>query len=307
MALLFSGCVAPTAKLDEGSLTPRQENITLYLGAWLPVVSVQGMQSLENRNDLVGLGANTVAFGVEIPYQADGSIKASDMEKYASTARRLIRYYKEAGLAILLSPSPVPHNLEGEPGPVPENIRTEVLKSYEQFVVKLAKIAEEENVEIFSPMNEPDYKVGTELSSTWGQKILPKVRAVYTGKVMWKGALGLAEKKSINFTGYDILGFTSFPYGGIEGYKERVGSIISAMNNWAEEDGVGMVFASEFGTYKPVQISKADEPKSIQYVFDKGEGRLDGFFVLDPPRGFGTPIKGSALEQVVKENFEKLR
>jgi hypothetical protein len=41
-------------------------------------------------------------------------------------------------------------------------------------------------------------------------------------------------------------------------------------------------------------------------VFEQGEARVDGFFVLDPPRGFGTSIKGSNLEPIIKKWFKRL-
>ena len=90
-------------------------------------------------------------------------------------------------------------------------------------------------------------------------------------------------------------------------YRDEVNSYIETIGSWVEEDGVEELVAAEFGTYVAVRIDKKDEPKSIQYVFEEGEGKLDGFFVFDPPKGFGTPIKGSHLESVVKEEFEKIK
>lgn len=300
---------APAPIINEPSIEkfPRK-NTSLYLGVWMPALEYPGEHSLERREDLIALSANTVAFGVGIPYDKDGNINELDMESVYARSRELIRYYKESDLVVLFSPEPVPANIMDEPGPIPDNIRGVFLENYEKIIIELAKISEEENVEIFSPMNEPDYKLSAGLSSSWGQDILPKIRKVYKGKIMWKGSLSelVRENKQIDFSGYDVIGFTIFPFGGIEYYQEDIKRTIDIVKKWAKDDGVPEVFASEFGTYKPVRIEQVDEPKSIDYVFEAGEGNLTGFMVFDPPRGFGTQIKGSALEAVAKKWFEKL-
>jgi len=287
---------------------PRKE-LSLYLGFWMPTPYFPGTQSLEKREDIVALGANTVAFAVEIPYFEDGSIDEEAMEDSKKEARRLIRYYKEAGLAVALSPEPLLQEFEGEPQPLQASIRERFLQEYTPYAVELAQIAEEENAEIFSPMNEPDYKLGFEIASSWGQEILPKIRKVFTGKVMWKGlTIDDREKiEKVDFSGYDSIGFTSFPWGGIKNYKSNLKLFLDSLQRKAAEDGVKDLFAAEFGTYEPVGLLKQDEVNSIQYVFEEGKGKLQGFLVFDPPEGFGTPIKGTTLGNVVKEEFEKLK
>ncbi len=294
-----------TVKTQEFS----RKELSLYLGVWMPALQGEGEQSLEEKEDLIALGANTVAFGVVIPYFPDGSLEQERVRESKDDARMLMRYYKEAGLAIVFSPEPIPANLEGEPTPVPATIRETLLKNYEEVILDLAKIAEEENVEVFSPMNEPDWKLGLERASSWGQEILPEVGKVFTGKVMWKGLTSDDSEniKKVDFLGYDIIGFTSFPWGGIANYKTNLQSFLTALQAKAAEDGVKELFVAEFGTYDPVGLPKRDEPKSIQYVFEEGKGKLQGFLVFDPPRGIGTPVKGSELENVVKEEFEKVK
>ena len=287
-----------------------RKNLSVYLGLWMPAPDAPSMQSMEKREDLVNIGSNAVAFGIGIKYEKDGSVLPQNADYVKEKTRELIRYYKEAGLAVIFSPEPVPSDIFGEPGPVPSEVMENFLSDYSDLIVELAEIAEEENVEIFSPMNELDYKLGVETSSTWGQDILPKIRRAFKGKVLWKGSLSefFQGQKSIDFSGYDIVGFTIFPHGGINNYKEAVASSIEVLNKWAKEDGVPEVFVSEFGTYKPVQIAKEDEPKSIQHVFDAAKGKhVTGFFIFDPPSGFGTPIKGSKLEQTTREEFAKIK
>ena len=287
---------------------PRKD-IALYFGVWLAIPYFPGTQSLEKREDIVALGANTVAFAVEIPYYGDGSIDQEAMEDSKKEAQRLIRYYKEAGLAVALSPEPLLIEFEGVPEPLPASIRQRFVQEYTPHAVDLAQIAEEGNAEIFSPMNEPDYKLGYELASSWGQDILPEIHKVFTGKVMWKGLTSDDSEniKKVDFSGYDIIGFTSFPWGGIENYKSNFRLFLTSLKEKAAMDGVKELFAAEFGTYEPVKLPKQDEAKSIQYIFEEGKGKLQGFLVFDPPEGFGTPIKGSDLEVNVKEEFENIK
>lgn len=289
-----------------GEVFPRKEP-DIYLGIWMPAVTFPGRQSMEKREDLKQIGANTAAFAVQILYSEGGEIKQEDIEAAKNKARKFIRYYKEAGLAIFLSPEPVLSDYYGEPGPIPVRVREIFLENYKPVIIELAKIAEEEQVEIFSPMNEPDYKLGINRCSEWGQEILPEIKKVYSGKILWNGSLARAFDvgKRIDFSGYDIVGFTIFPWRGLTNYNRKIKFYIDTIRQQAREDNVEKVFISEFGVYVMAPVD--DEPEALDVVFRCGEGRVDGFFVLDPPQGFGTPIKGSALEPLVRTWFNRFR
>ena len=197
---------------------------------------------------------------------------------------------------------------QGEPGPVPTNKVDNFLISYSKTVIDIAKIAEEMQVEIFSPMNEQDYKIGISKASDFGQEILPQIQAVFTGELLWKGSLFEHVGEStpnIDFSGYDIVGFSSFPFTGINRYPSAVQDYVQTIGAWASKDGISRLWAAEFGTYEPVPISKRDEPDAIRIVFE--EANVEGYFVFDPPQGFGTAIKGSELYDVVFDGFSNLK
>ena len=123
--------------------------------------------------------------------------------------------------------------------------------------------------------------------------------------MLWKGSLFEHVGEStpdIDFSGYDIVGFSSFPFTGIDRYPQAVRNYEETIGQWAQEDGVTRLWAAEFGTYEPVPISPSDEDEAVSIVF--GETNIEGYFVFDPPRGFGTAIKGSDLYNVVQEGFE---
>ena len=113
---------------------------------------------------------------------------------------------------------------------------------------------------------------------------------------------GGGRNPNIDFTGYDIVGISSFPFSGIHRYPAEVQSFSKNIRAWAEQDGVEELWVAEFGSYEPVPITAKEEPDAIRIVFE--EAKAEGFFVFDPPRGFGTPILGSNLEKVVQEEFD---
>ena len=100
----------------------------------------------------------------------------------------------------------------GEPGPISGSV-DKVLDSYEPVVIELAKIAEEEGADVFAPMKETEFIIGsTTKASKWSQDILPKIKEVYSGKIVWRGDFHDAYKsssKQVDFSGYDIIGFTT--------------------------------------------------------------------------------------------------
>jgi hypothetical protein len=305
----------PESAEPEGTQAPPEKRvfprkkISTYLGIWMPAILHPGMHSMVERKSLVAIGANTVALGIEVGYLGNGEFDGKRLEYSKRRARQLIRYYKEADLAVIISIVPVPANLRGEPGPIPEEIRERVLRNYERVAVGLARISEEENVEVFCPMDEPDFKLGAKLGSSWGQEILPKIRSVFSGKVLWKGSLSRSFERDerIDFSGYDIVGLTVFPWAGLGHYAEDVGFYINTLKQWSAEDGVDETIVAEFGNYARTPLNKDEELEAIRIVFEQGMEKVDGFILLDPPRGFGTPIRGSRLEGAIRTWFERLR
>lgn len=118
------------------------------------------------------------------------------------------------GLKVALCPTFTP--------PFPESceIDTEALNSK---IIEHAKLAERYGVEFFAPLAEPELIFGPSASATWGQEILPKIKEVYHGEVIWRGSLSqphmieqfLHENYPTNFSGYDYIGTSITPRAGI--------------------------------------------------------------------------------------------
>ena len=207
----------------------------------------------------------------------------------------------------------------GEPGSIPSSILNKVLENYDPVVIDLAIIAEEEGADVFAPMGEPDLKMGSATkASKWSQDMLPKIKEVFSGKILWRGDFHDAYNKSskpVDFSGFDIIGFTTLPGGpGAANIPNVIAGNIDALTKWAEEDGVEEVWISEFGISVDSTQSEADKAKSYQQMFVAAEGKLDGYLLSDIPYvgpnkqvGWaGTPLKGSTMEPVVKEWFKKM-
>ncbi len=93
-------------------------------------------------------------------------------------------------------------------------------KRAREIALTWAKIAEEEKVDIFSPLNEPFLHIGYERTFAWHEDILPELRQVYHGLLAPRGFqayhfepdLGLIERADtqFDFTGWDLIGFDIF-------------------------------------------------------------------------------------------------
>ena len=208
----------------------------------------------------------------------------------------------------------------GEPGPISGSV-DKVLDNYELVVIELAKIAEEEGADIFAPMKETDFIIGsTTKASKWSQDILPKIKEVYSGKIVWRGDFHDAYKsssKQVDFSGYDIIGFTTLS--GDSGtsnsnLKNIITGNIDALTEWAEKDGVKEVWITEFSISTKSSQSEEEKAKAHQIMFEAAEGKLDGYLINDTPYAGpgkqvgwpGTPLKGSTMEPVVEEWFKKM-
>jgi hypothetical protein len=208
----------------------------------------------------------------------------------------------------------------GEPGPISGSV-DKVLDSYEPVVIELAKIAEEEGADVFAPMKETEFIIGsTTKASKWSQDILPKIKEVYSGKIVWRGDFHDAYKsssKQVDFSGYDIIGFTTLsgdPGPSNSSLKNVITGNIDTLTKWAEEDGVEEVWITEFGISTSSSQSEEEKAEAHQIMFEAADGKLDGYLIDDTPYAGpgkqvgwpGTPLKGSTMEPVVEEWFKKM-
>jgi hypothetical protein len=82
-------------------------------------------------------------------------------------------------------------------------------------VLKWARFAEENNVEMFSPGVEMNLILEENISGEWLKTILPQIRQIYNGQIITAEHYDIDRWKILeqhnSFEGYDCIGLTFFP------------------------------------------------------------------------------------------------
>lgn len=311
-----------TGAKDEEIPQPPTGKISLYKGFWMPCGFYYDYpcQSMADPKDLKDAGANTASIAPNVKINSRGEAKFEAPMDYIEQALAYwAKKYYENNIRISLVIE-VTYQKEftsgggGEPQPIPRDIASQpgFLTEYNKIVANVAKLAEKYKVEIFSPMNEPDLKLGESVASQWGQQILPVVKQYYNGKILWKAAGSALDKYDTNFKGYDIIGFDPSPGGGpfeqsMATYKTVLENLINTAQNRAVRDGVSEVMIAEFGTWGGA-ISFTEQQKVLAHrtVFELGQGKVSGFFALDPPPDLDRGLAGTQTLAEIKSWFAML-
>jgi len=207
------------------------------------------------------------------------------------------------------------------PYPKLEEIDLEALNSR---VIEYAKLAEQYEVELFAPLNEPEV-IFLENTGKWRQEILPKIRKVYHGEIVWKGATpglpdpmlsekslkALSEESPGDFLGYDYIGFSTSPTEDmtLEEYDRYVDNALKLVSAWAKRDGCKGVMITEFGAFlwEPNKHSEEDIARAHQIVLERGKDRAVGFFVLEfPPEPGCVNVSIEELELITGKSEEEI-
>lgn len=298
------------------------EKVLVYKGFWMPCFFIGGnCQSMDDPKLLKEDGTNIVGIAPTIRINSKGEVSFFPMDFVKERLEYFANRYYPEGIRIFISPEldfteDLNNRGMGEPRPIPKDVaaRDGFLDKYDAIIEDLAKLSEKYKVEMFSPMNEPDLKLGTTVASNWGQKILPKIKKNYNGKVLWKVGMAAPESSSINFKGYDVLGVDFTAPGGDEAemlnnYPNIVAKIFDDALSWAKRDGIPEVLATEFGTWGgAIKFSEEGKVVAHRIVFEEGKGKINGFIVLDPPSDLNDrPLKDSKTLEEIKVWFtEKL-
>lgn len=297
-----------------------KEKVNIYKGFWMPCGFMSdGCQSLMGANQLKDAGANTAALDISVSINDKGELNNAFpmdfIEKRMSALAH--RYYPEGIRIYIVGDIFYTKDLNakgGEPGPVPDEVASNpnFLKNYDNFIIEIANLSEKYHVEMFSPMNEPDMKLGSANASAWGQQILPKIRQVYKGKIIAKEAAGpllggggpRPEKNwDINFKGYDVIGVDPTCSDRPETEcREMIKSLLSKVQSLANRDGIGSIMFTEFGVWGRNTRSISEDQKVVNHrvLFEEGQNVLKGFLVLDPPSDLDRGLKGTKTLQEVK-------
>ncbi|VVC04970.1 Uncharacterised protein [Candidatus Burarchaeum australiense] len=307
-----------TAQVEEEEPIIAPIGVSLYKGFWMPCMFLENScQSMSDVSRLKDVGANVVALGPTVKINAQGEVKMDvSMDVAEQRLAELAKYYYGQNISIAISIETMYVNSfndqtpAGGPGAFPSSAVSKpgFLDKYNQLVEQFANLSEKYHVAIFSPMNEPDMKLGASKASEWGQQVLPLVKKYYSGKVLYKAG-NLAASPQLDFRGYDIIGIDTTPggggpQGGLNAYPALLDKVLADSLAWAKRDGVPEVMFTEFGVWgAAVSWNENDKATAHELVFEAGKGKVTGFFVLDPPPDLDRPITGTKSLEVVKEWF----
>ncbi len=293
----------------------------VYKGFWMPCGFLGGdCQTMMSATRLKAANANIAFIAPTVKINSRGAVQLdTPMDNIERRLAAKAKEYYGAGIRLgiaieLYYEKEFTGQGSGEPEPLPKDIAQQpgFLDKYDPLVAQIAKLAQKYGVEIFSPMSEPDLKLGEATASQWAQKILPTVKKQYKGKVLWKAAGGALDKYDTNFAGYDIIGFDPSPGGGpfeqsMTRYRSDVTNLLTIAKNRAARDGVGYIMITEFGTWGgALQFTEEQKVLAHRAVFELAQGKVKGFIALDPPSDLDRGLWGTSTYEEIRSWFEKL-
>jgi sugar phosphate isomerase/epimerase len=199
-------------------------------------------------------GANYLLLRAFYNGTEDGGLEGDDdeAEKYLEEAIETAHDY---GLSIFLTP--FVESMEYWP----EKKWTLDEEIWTEAVIKWARFAEDNDVEMFTPGFEMSIIFDDkEITAGWYKEILPQIREVYSGEVVVSEIVHDDIWKYLNernaFAGYDGIGITVFPYHYYEGehdmrsfddFRVHVEGEASELDEVAEKYGMDFKFVATLG------------------------------------------------------------
>ncbi len=138
------------------------------------------IDELDDAEHMKQVGINTITFSPPLSHTQEGEVR--EFPGAESFTKKAINKAHEAGFRVMLETTPMN---AGEVNPRVTNIEL-FQDEMTKIAVKYARIAEEYNVEYFAPIVEPVHHMGVQESDEWMQEVLPKIKEVYKGPIMWK-------------------------------------------------------------------------------------------------------------------------
>jgi len=318
-----TGTTSAEVLINNSPITFNRNYHKIIKGNW--EASTYHMSQILNSEveELRELGVNTVSIDIEYELNKDGFYYLED-ESDEITYISQLKKAKKAGFAVLVSP-----NFVGASGHnyAEEGINIDLkkhLKNSEEVALKWAKIAEEYQAEYFAPQNEFNGPIrenfaekGAEeskITSEWHKEMLPKLREVFTGKLMAK----LDEpREGINVLGYDYVGITiSHGNGNLENVRKRLNSdykilkeiASNSKSNWLVSEAWfpygGPFYSATMNQDEESLDELQDDYYKISLEEYQNAGGKDYIFIawLMP----GMEIKDRPAETVMKDYFKKI-
>jgi hypothetical protein len=181
------------------------------------------------------------------------------------------------------------------------------LEGAKKIAVELSKFAQKNNVEIYGVWNELGLAIlkvpnSVNITSEWLQDIRKEVRKYYKGVLITKEGVQLGLYESYNFSGYDCIGLTFYPfttsfakdpntnftYAGVESLKEYeivVKNEVEKIEKLKKKFNINCAILGEIGIdvvggkfIGNDEESKMTRSRAYEIVLRNGIGKIDGFF-----------------------------
>jgi len=207
---------------------------------------------------------------------ADGGLK-EDVPEFLVV--NLIRKAHQAGLAVFLEVNFAGPPGDGEFGGFPHLTEPIFVEKIYDIASYWAKIAEKENVEFYSPLNEPNAIFADEnLVGQWVKKS-QDLRPFFSGNLVLKFA-DIGPENIGDISGYDYLAFDIM--WGDARYDELRNHLSIAVNkadNLKEKYNLKGFFFGELGAERSM-VSKGVQAEIFKTIFQETWGKVDGYCFL---------------------------
>ncbi len=276
---LGAGCSNETAGTATVSTAPAGEATTettppyhrLKFDFYLGVTEPRSDELMEMARDTDRLAADHInTVGVLPPIlitQRAGGKPRVILEGAAASITAAIEDLHHAGLAVHLAPttdSPG-FSLQVEP-------TDNTLEHLKEDVLKWAGVAEEHQVELFSPLDRYNKVLGTEAANRWSREVLPAVREAFGGELVASVVPDLDgppapgsphDFEELDFSGYDYLMIHIFPQGeeyDSQAFQVYVDELLQRAGGVAARDGLKGIMVSFGGWRQPEGMDPVDGP-----------------------------------------------
>ena len=210
----------------------------------------------------------------------------------------MIRQARSAGLAVFLEPNFFAH------GPTVQLKDQKYVEKLLEISSQWAAIAEKENVELYSPLNEPDLLFGGNqtLVTQWVQKS-QEIRPLFSGYLVLKFSdLGPGEIEGID--GYDYLAFDII-WGDnrLNELRQHLETAVTKGNELKEKYGLKGFFFGELGVEKS-RVSEHTQAEIFETMLEETWDKTDGYDFL----GWSNlefSFKGREGEEVIRKWFSR--
>jgi len=248
--------------------------------------------------NLKKLNVNSVYLIVFYKVNENGKISEIPFSKFL--AKLQVRRFHNLGYSIALSPALLKPGGSISYGSLSEKIleKENFWENLEKVILDTAKLAEEEKVELFFILNEPEVVLGLHSENLTEEKclrmmkfakeILPKVKKVFKGKIGWHAALGGSliywnEEKNeyelgcslnlFNFSGYDYYGSTIIVTSDdVEKERKLAGDLVRIQLKICDQSNSSLIFPETFWRSRK-QI------KFFEFYFNQSKEELKGSFI----------------------------